>query len=86
MKVRLQVFSPLNNQIQIMVLGEENSIINDNDYYLLNNSIIRKGIRGNIEPEFIFLDSAESKFIGLFKQLHVADGENESAVCWDKVY
>ena len=70
----------------VMVKSSALIEINVSEYYLIPESTIRKGIRCKDDPEFIVLITQDSEFMGLFKQSHVADEENNTAACWVKVY
>ena len=70
--------------IHVMVPSCSSLEKSESEYFLLNESTIRKETGICDEPEFIILLSTDSEFIGLFKKLHVAD--SNSAVCWSKVY
>ena len=72
--------------IHVMVKSSIFLEINDSDYYLITESTIRKEIKCINDPEFIVLITQDSEFTGLFKRSHVADDENETAACWNKVY
>lgn len=62
--------------------------LNANEYYLINESTIRKEISSCIEPEpeLIILIDTNNTFNGLFKRSHIDDTDMSSPVCWNKVY
>lgn len=74
--------------IHIMVLGCIEMTLNANEYYLINESTIRKEISSCIEPEpeLIILIDTNNTFNGLFKRSHIDDTDMSSPVCWNKVY
>lgn len=72
--------------IHIMVLGCIEMTLNANEYYLINESTIRKEISSCIEPEpeLIILIDTNNTFNGLFKRSHIDDTDMSSPVCWNK--
>ena len=72
--------------IHVMVKSSAFIKMNESEFFLITESTIRKGIRCKDDPEYIVLITQDSEFIGLFKRSHVADEENNTAACWDKVY
>ena len=72
--------------IHIMVNSSTSSRINDSEYYLFNDSTIRKEVSNQADPEFIVLITKDLVFIGLFKRSHLAEEEKKNPVCWNKVY
>lgn len=72
--------------IHVMVKGASFLAVNESEYYLITDSVIRKEHRCKNEPEFIVLISQDSEYSGLFERSHVADEENNTATCWNKVY
>ena len=79
---RLEIISKREKRIIIMVLCRETQLNNDNEYYLINPSNIRKENTTDDDPEYIVLLDENNVFQGIFKHL-------ESSVhpsCWKKVW
>lgn len=72
--------------IHIMVISPTFSKMNQSEFFLINDSTVRKEVDNQADPEFIVLVTDNSEFLGLFKRSHVADEENNTAACWVKVY
>ncbi len=71
----------------LLLKKEECKEISDNDFYLVNDTTIRKEYKGITDPEYIILMDVGQSYIGLFKHVNgekMEDAEKESA-CWYKL-
>lgn len=70
----------------VLVIGRqtETSMNNENDYYLFEKDLIRKGKRSSTEPEFIIVVDENMEHIGLFKKLS-GRNDNDTEICWKKI-
>lgn len=79
---RLQIV--LQNESYTMMVTCESEIcqINDNDYYLLNDEIIRKGHQNNKEPMYIKV-LQKNNSLGTFKRIE-SHSEKDAAI-WQRI-
>lgn len=78
MSRRLEIITELDKQVVVMVLAREAQAYNENEYYYLNSTTIRKENSTSNDPKYIFLVDENKVFQGIFKRLE--DSDNPS--CW----
>ena len=83
MERRLQLMGR-DGDMSIMVVASFAVRLNDNDYYLVNDSIIRKELIGHDEPERIKLYTENNEVFGVFQRVLNTDNV-VSVACWEKI-
>lgn len=81
---RLQTVKVSKEGDHIMVIARTATAINENDYYLMNNDLIRKGQKNSNEPKYIVVIHEKNELVGRYKLLN--DTNNTNVICWVKEY